>query len=245
MKNFKAIWVAVIAAATMIGSTGAAQANADDVRDAIFDGIRDVIRDRVGANNGRQRLVLRLGDAHYRGQNTIRLKQELRNQYPHLRLRGADLVRVRVVGKSRRGGGTAALHVGGIEVDRAGLAGRPVDFHNDQGHTFSRVDLMNNYDSRGAWQLKLRGNNKIRRVVVIVRTRNGGGGGPIRSSITCSSFGRQYTTCNAGFQIRSIQVQQQHSNCACVQGRTFGISGSQIWVDRGCRATFLVTGRRR
>lgn len=248
MKTLKTFWVAVLAV-VMIGSTiPAAHADfIDDVIDGIGDGIRDHIRDelrnRPGAD-GRQRLVLHLGDAHYRGDNTIFLRRELNAQYPHLRLQGADLLRVRVVGKSRHGRGQASLEVGGYEVDRATLGGVPADFHNDVPYTFSRVDLMNNYDSRGPWQIKLRGNIKVRRVVVIVQTR--GGSGPGRTvSVECSSWGNAYATCAAGGRIQSIQVQRQHSNSPCIQGRTFGIAGNQIWVDRGCRATFLVSlGRR-
>ncbi len=101
---------------------------------------------------------------------------------------------------------------------------------------------MNNQSSRGTWQIKLRGNNKVRRVVVVVRTRNDRGPGrPI--TIQCSSWDHAYAQCDTGKQITSIQVQQQHSSSsgACIRGKSFGVYGRYIWVSQGCRATFRVT----
>ena len=39
----------------------------------------------------------------------------------------------------------------------------------------------------------------------------------------------------------TVTVLRQLSKSACIQGKSWGYSGDTIWVDRGCRADFLVT----
>ena len=41
--------------------------------------------------------------------------------------------------------------------------------------------------------------------------------------------------------VTNMTVKQQHSDAACVLGKSFGFDGSKIWVDKGCRADFYVT----
>ena len=41
-----------------------------------------------------------------------------------------------------------------------------------------------------------------------------------------------------------VGLSRQLSHTACVEGRSWGVSGNHIWVDRGCRADFLITERR-
>ena len=66
---------------------------------------------------------------------------------------------------------------------------------------------------------------------------NNGGG-----TITCSSDdgGRHY--CNADTN-RGVRMVNQRSGSACVQGQTWGYDRRGIWVDRGCRADFEISGR--
>jgi hypothetical protein len=35
-----------------------------------------------------------------------------------------------------------------------------------------------------------------------------------------------------------VQIVEQHSNAACIQGETWGWTPGEVWVTRGCRATF-------
>jgi hypothetical protein len=39
---------------------------------------------------------------------------------------------------------------------------------------------------------------------------------------------------------RSVQIQRKLSDSPCIQGSTWGWDRQGIWVDRGCRADFLV-----
>lgn len=59
--------------------------------------------------------------------------------------------------------------------------------------------------------------------------------------VTCSSDNYQYRNCYVGRQVYNGYVLAQHSNAACVQGRSWGLMQNGVWVDRGCRATFRLT----
>jgi len=56
----------------------------------------------------------------------------------------------------------------------------------------------------------------------------------------CSSSNNGYQTCHIpnGANPRDVQMVRQLSQAPCVQGRSWGIRGNQVWVDRGCRAEF-------
>jgi hypothetical protein len=57
-------------------------------------------------------------------------------------------------------------------------------------------------------------------------------------SVTCSSANDRRTTCAWDSRQGRPMVIQQLSSSPCREGSTWGYSGSQIWVDRGCRARF-------
>ena len=57
--------------------------------------------------------------------------------------------------------------------------------------------------------------------------------------ITCSSDNGQRVYCSADTR-RGVQLVNQRSGSPCVQGRTWGYDNRGIWVDRGCRAEFVV-----
>jgi hypothetical protein len=71
-------------------------------------------------------------------------------------------------------------------------------------------------------------------------------GGFIRSGETflamCYSNNMRRNYCTVGPN-RGIRLVRQFSDSPCYPGRTFGIRGDQIWVDRGCRAQFEVRSR--
>ena len=65
------------------------------------------------------------------------------------------------------------------------------------------------------------------------------GNGDSSYSVTCSSVNNRRSTCAWTSRNRPVLLQQL-SNDSCREGTTWGYSGNQIWVDRGCRARFGV-----
>jgi hypothetical protein len=77
----------------------------------------------------------------------------------------------------------------------------------------------------------------------------GGGGGGVSGesnvylNYELSSWNYTYATLGTAFtSIDDIHVVQRHSNSSCVEGSSYGSTGSNIWVDNGCRALFSVNG---
>jgi hypothetical protein len=66
----------------------------------------------------------------------------------------------------------------------------------------------------------------------------GYGGGPPQK-ITCSSNNGKRNWCNVGGS-RDVRLVRQISGSACIQGSTWGVDRQGVWVDRGCRAEFVV-----
>lgn len=63
------------------------------------------------------------------------------------------------------------------------------------------------------------------------------------SSVTCSSSGHLRNSCPTSWNITGVWVKGQRlSNAVCSAGDSFGFSGTTIWVDHGCRATFGISG---
>ena len=58
-------------------------------------------------------------------------------------------------------------------------------------------------------------------------------------SITCSSNDGRRNYCNVNTR-GGVQMTRQISGSACVQGQTWGWDGNGVWVDRGCRAEFMI-----
>jgi hypothetical protein len=64
-------------------------------------------------------------------------------------------------------------------------------------------------------------------------------GPPPGGIITCSSnnMGRKFCDAYTG---RGVRLVNQRSGSPCIQGQTWGYNSRGIWVDRGCRADFLL-----
>jgi hypothetical protein len=118
------------------------------------------------------------------------------------------------------------------------------------------------YDRRGIWV-----DRGCRADFVLGRSNRGGwdrdhdhdnypgqGYGPIRdpradpgpggeSRLRCSSDdgGRHYCSVDPDARIR---LDRQVSGSACIEGRTWGRDRRGIWVDRGCRADFVINNSR-
>ena len=70
---------------------------------------------------------------------------------------------------------------------------------------------------------------------------NGGwnpGGGNSNYSVTCSSQNNRRNTCAWNNRYGRPYLIQQISSDSCREGTSWGYLGTQIWVDRGCRARF-------
>jgi hypothetical protein len=121
-----------------------------------------------------ERYVLDFNDTQIRGYQregaTIFLKKSLKAQYPGARIDNMELEKVVLVAKSKMGHGGAKLKVGRWESDRYGVGGSPRVFHERDRHSFDRVQLQNpSNNSRGPWQLDLKGNLIVRKIVLVVR----------------------------------------------------------------------------
>ena len=66
-----------------------------------------------------------------------------------------------------------------------------------------------------------------------------GPGRPPSQTITCASENMRRNYCAADTR-RGVQLLRQRSDARCIQGRTWGFDRRGIWVDRGCRADFLI-----
>jgi hypothetical protein len=60
-------------------------------------------------------------------------------------------------------------------------------------------------------------------------------------SVTCESNDGRRKYCSEGAPNSQITMDRQISQSPCVQGRSWGVDRRGLWVDRGCRAVFLVS----
>ncbi len=88
------------------------------------------------------------------------------------------------------------------------------------------------YDWRGGWSNDDRNNDR------------GGYVGNRTQSIYCASDDGRRHTCPFNANGGTVRLVTQKSGSNCVQGRTWGFNNTGIWVDRGCRADFEVSGGR-
>ena len=68
---------------------------------------------------------------------------------------------------------------------------------------------------------------------------NAHGGGNNGQQIRCESDRGRYRQCGNGLT-GDVQLVQQMSGSACVEGRTWGLRDGTIWVSGGCRGVFEV-----
>ena len=60
--------------------------------------------------------------------------------------------------------------------------------------------------------------------------------------LTCASDDGRRHVCRVDTS-RGVQMVNQRSGSPCVQGQTWGYDRRGVWVDRGCRADFVLGGR--
>lgn len=125
---------------------------------------------RFGNRNGRQQRIQIRVNQQFRGQNVLKLKQLLKQQ--GVMPKNMQLVAVKLIAKSKQGRGKATLVVGQEQSYAQTIYGNPYDFHDDSQYTYEKMNLTNpSYDSQGKWQIKLQGNIKVKRVVLIVKKK--------------------------------------------------------------------------
>jgi len=88
------------------------------------------------------------------------------------------------------------------------------------------------YDWRGGWSGNGRDNDR------------GGNAGDRAQSIYCASDDGRRHNCPVNTNGAAVRLVTQKSGSNCIQGRTWGFNNAGIWVDRGCRADFEVSGGR-
>lgn len=62
--------------------------------------------------------------------------------------------------------------------------------------------------------------------------------------ITCASNNGERVFCEIDTRGRSVRMARQISGTPCQEGRTWGWDGRGVWVDRGCRAEFVLVPNR-
>ena len=122
----------------------------------------------------KERYVLDFNDSHIRGHRgeaaTIYLKKSLKAQYPWLHVADLELKKVVLVAKSKRGNGGVELRVGKWTTDRCQVGGDPWLFQDDSTYTYDKIRFRNpSRSSQGPWQIHLRGNFKVSKVIVVVK----------------------------------------------------------------------------
>jgi hypothetical protein len=125
-----------------------------------------------GSQGGMQKIVIKLYGEQFKGQNTIFLKKEIKQLHPNMQLKKKQLMDVIIVAKSKHGRGKASLNVGGSMGPAEILDGDSWSFHDEERYTYSRVSLEKpSFSSQGKWQIKLRGNIKIKKIIVKVKKK--------------------------------------------------------------------------
>jgi hypothetical protein len=114
-----------------------------------------------------RRFELPMSGKQFKGQNTIFLKQELKKQFPRLNVAKWDLKRVVLVAKSKKGQGKAYLQVGRFDSRVEFIDGNRHDFQ-DRGY-FHRIPFEAPRKDKGNWQIHLKGNVKVKKVVVVAQ----------------------------------------------------------------------------
>ena len=62
-----------------------------------------------------------------------------------------------------------------------------------------------------------------------------------QQSIKCEANNRDRKYCGS-YGPDQVQFDRQISGSPCIQGETWGVDRQGLWVERGCRATFLIRG---
>jgi hypothetical protein len=64
-----------------------------------------------------------------------------------------------------------------------------------------------------------------------------------QQTVKCESNDGKRNYCYDVYQQERVSMQQQISGSPCEAGRTWGVDSRGLWVDRGCRAIFVIGAR--
>ncbi len=174
-----------------------------------------------------------------RDRDNIRVTARGAFQAIQLRVQGGDIEFQRVVVHFENGADS--------EVDirdriRSGGQTRAIDLPGDN----RRIDSVEVWYGRGNWGRR-RPNLRLYGLVSYGgpgrdrndRDRNDRDSNRPAQTVYCESGDMKRHWCSEGIG-RRVTLLRQRSQVSCVQGRTWGVDRSGIWVDRGCRADFEV-----
>ena len=116
-----------------------------------------------------QRLEIEYGGQIFKGQSVLFLKQEITKKHPRINFKKWDLKRVVLVAKSARGFGEAHLKVGRDESRIETIDGNRPDFRN-QGN-YHRISFRSPGPDQGKWQIHLKGNIKVKKVIIVAQKK--------------------------------------------------------------------------
>ena len=169
-----------------------------------------------------------------RDHDNIRVNSREAFRAIQLRVQGSEIEFQRVVVHFENGADTE------VEIRdriRAGGQTRAIDLPGDN----RRIDSVEVWYGKGNWERR-------RPTLRLYGQVFAGGRGRDRDdrdlnrpvqTVYCESGDMKRHWCSEGIG-RNVRLLRQRSEARCVQGRTWGVDRSGIWVDRGCRADFEV-----
>src|ERR1700739_2949750 len=66
--------------------------------------------------------------------------------------------------------------------------------------------------------------------------------GAAQQSVTCEANNENRKYCGSYYPDQ-VRMERQISGSPCIQGQTWGVDRQGLWVERGCRAIFIIGGR--
>ena len=122
----------------------------------------------------KQEIVIPMYGQLHMGRSILALKQLIKQQNPYLDLQDEELAKVVLVAKSKAGNGQATLVTGMSAEYPETIPGSPRDFHSERPMSYSRVQMKNtSYSSQGKWQVELRGQIKIKEIIIKLKAQRG------------------------------------------------------------------------
>jgi hypothetical protein len=64
-------------------------------------------------------------------------------------------------------------------------------------------------------------------------------------TMVCASKGGRPKRCQTDIEIKGAEIDKRYSGSPCELGRSWGWDRNEVWVDRGCRARFVLLPARR
>jgi|GEM_PF-3785160 len=143
----------------------------DDGLDDRHNGRHDDRYDDGLDQNRQLRLELNLQEEEFssrHGTDTVALKALLRRHYGHLPLEQMDLKKVVVLAKSQMGRAQMSLLTGHQMSAAQTIAGNPHVYHRRAVGLQRYIFQARGREGRGVWQLKIQGNVKVARIMVVL-----------------------------------------------------------------------------